>query len=243
MARRRDNAPAQGVVMSVRVRASGAALTPTPCLRVYLPGDGTLRYFSSGHEGAAPMRQVALDSVIEWLSKAGLSDLPGEVIEGLRTYLCPLTIPRWEELTPIPDQPAPRLHKLLPIAEAAAKDFGSMMLTFARICDQHGGKAEIQDSPEYAARMERVINFIEAAQGLAEILPPKPPREVRWWHDDARWIASFLIEVGRDMGRDIGVTKADRAGARFIADALHGLDIATVTPAAVAQAIRRSADN
>jgi hypothetical protein len=242
MARRRDNAPAQDVVITVRVRGAGTDLS-VPCLRFYQPGEGTLRYFSSGDEGAAPMRQVTLGSVITWLCAAGLSDLPGPVVEGLRTYLCPLTIPRLEELTPIPDQPAPRLHNLLPKAEAAAKDFGAMMRTIAKICDQHSGKTEIQDSPEYLARMERVINFIEAAQGLAEILPPKPPREVKWWHDDARWIASFLIEVGRDLGRDIGVTKADRAGARFIADALHGLAIATVTPAAVAQAIRRSADN
>jgi hypothetical protein len=197
---------------------------------------GTTAEFWIDLQGELPAI-VTTSEVGELLVNAGISGLPAEGVEAVRKALCVLRLPREEvALGNAGKWPVSILHDLLPKVTQAAHDFGDQLIAIIKRRDAVQGGTATRDACK--PRLDQILAFLEAAESLAANLPPAPPRQVAWWHDDAWWLSRVIADQARAAGLTIGMSRPDSKGVRFVTAALHRIGAPHATAGAVAKVVR-----
>ena len=195
----------------------------------------------TGHLRAAweaKANQPSRADVERLLAGAGIQGIGPEGIEALWRALALLSIPRAEALQGKPSEwPASILHRTLPAVQAAAQAYGDELITAAARRDAVADGADHREASR--APLARVVEFLEAAERLAECLPPEPPRQIALWHDDAIFLANVLVNQAHRAGATVGISRPDSKGVCFISAALAA-HAPQATPDAVAKVLKRN---
>lgn len=178
------------------------------------------------------------EDVERLLAGAGIQGIEPDGVDALWHVLVTLSIPRAEAAHGTASKwPVSNLHRTLQAVYTAAGAYGDELIKAAATSDAVAGGTDHREASRTS--LQRIVEFLEAAERLAECLPPEPPRQVALWHDDAIYLANALVEQVRLAGVEVGISRSDSKGVRFVSTAL-GATVPQASPEAVAKVLKRN---